>query len=253
MRIRFLLGLVLLTACARTQKPQIEPTALDTDGIMLRARTAFRHGAFDAALLDYRRLQFELAPGQPEMAEARYYVAECMFQTNDFSGAAISFTKVAEEFPSSEYAPLSLLRAGDANLRMWPRPDVDPTPGQTALATYQELLGRYPSSDAAARAQLRVRKLSEWFAERSYKTGMFYMRRKAYDSAIIYFKDIVANYNTSTWVPPALLRLVDSYRAIGYAEEMKETCANLQQYYPDTYGLKRRCPASAPEASAANP
>jgi outer membrane protein assembly factor BamD len=223
---------------------------LDTDQIMIRARTAFRHGAFDAALLDYRRLQFELSPGVPEMAEARYYLAECMFQTNDFAGAVGSFTKVAEEFPASDYAPLALLRAGDANLRMWPRPEVDPTPGQTALATYQELIGRYPSSEAAARAQLRINKLSEWFAERSYKTGMFYARRKAYDSAIIYFKDIVANYNTSKLVPSALLRLVESYHAIGYVEEMKETCANLRQYYPDTYGLKRRCPA---EASTADP
>jgi len=245
-----LLGLAWLSACAAAQKPQIEPTTLDTDVIMQRARDAFRHGAFDAALLDYRRLQFELSPGQSEMAEARYYVAECMFQTNDFAGAAMSFTKVAEEFPTSDYAPLSLLRAGDANLRMWPRPEVDPTPGQTALAVYQELLGRYPASDAAARAKARVAKLSEWFAERSYKTGMFYMRRKAFDSAIIYFKDIVANYNGTKWVPSALLRLVDSYRAIGYAEEMKETCANLRQYYPDTYGLKRKCPA---EASNADP
>ncbi|HUL03868.1 MAG TPA: outer membrane protein assembly factor BamD [Gemmatimonadales bacterium] len=250
MRIRMLFGLALLTACAGGTKPQIQPTTLDTDQIMLRARAAFHHGAFDAALLDYRRLQFELSPGQPEMAEARYYVAECMFQTNDFAGAVVTFTKVAEEFPTSDYAPLALLRAGDANLRMWPRPEVDPTPGQTALATYQELLGRYPSSDAAARAQLRVSKLSEWFAERSYKIGMFYVRRKAYDSAIIYFKDIVASYNTTKWVPSALLRLVDSYRAIGYVEEMKETCANLRQYYPDTYGLKRRCPA---EASTADP
>ena len=79
---------------------------------------------------------------------------------------------------------------------------------------------------------------------------MFYMRR-AYDSAIIYFKDIVANYNTTTWVPYALLRLVDSYRAIGYAEEMKETCANLRRYYPETDGSKRRCPAES--SSAASP
>jgi len=38
---------------------------------------------------------------------------------------------------------------------------------------------------------------------------------------------------------------VDSYRAIGYAEELKEACANLRQYYPKTDGLDRRCPAPA--------
>ena len=246
MRIAVIVGVGWLAACAGStvQHQQIE-TTLDTESIMARARAAFRHGAFDAALLDYRRLQFELSPGQPEMAEARYFVAECMFQTGDFAGAAMAFQKVAEEFPASDYAPLALLRSGDANLRMWPRPEVDPTPGQTALATYQELVGRYPDTDAASRAQFRVRKLSEWFAQRSYNVGMFYLRRKAYDSAIIYFKDIVANYSTTTWVPTALLRLVDSYRAIGYVEERNETCANLRQYYPQTFGLDRRCPREA--------
>jgi outer membrane protein assembly factor BamD len=250
MRIAVLAGVVWLAACAAGNKPQIEPTSMDSDVIMQRARAEFRHGEFDAALLDYRRLQFELSPGQPEMAEARYYVAESMFQTRDFAGAALAFQKVAEEFPTSDYAPLALLRSGDANLRLWPRPEVDPSPGETALATYQELVGRYPSTDAAQRAQARVALLSEWFAERSYKTGMFYLRRRAFDSAIIYFKDIVANYSTTKWVPSALLRLVDSYRAIGYVEEMRETCANLRRYYPKTWGIDRRCPA---EASAGDP
>jgi outer membrane protein assembly factor BamD len=79
---------------------------------------------------------------------------------------------------------------------------------------------------------------------------MFYMRRKAYDSAIIYFKDIIASYPDTRLVPNALLRLVDTYKAIGYAEERKETCANLRRYYPQTAGVDSRCPA---EASAGAP
>jgi outer membrane protein assembly factor BamD len=133
---------------------------------------------------------------------------------------------------------------------LWRRPDVDATAGQTALATYQELLGRYPGTDAAARAQMRIRQLNEWFSEKSYKTGMFYLRRRAYDSAIIYFKEIVASYPDTRLVPDALLRLVDTYKAIGYAEERKETCANLRRYYPQASGIGSRCPA---ETSAGAP
>jgi hypothetical protein len=44
-------------------------------------------------------------------------------------------------------------------------------------------------------------------------------------------------------VADALLRLVDTYRAIGYAEERKEACANLRRYYPQAAGLDARCPA----------
>jgi len=244
MRSYWLLTLGLLGACQHaTRAAARDAPEPDPKQFMVDARTAFRHGNFASALIAYRRLQFELSAGDPQMAETRYYVAECSFQTGDLATAALAFQKVAEEFPTSEFAPLALLRDGDANLRLWRRPDVDASTGQTALATYQELLGRYPGTEAAARAQIRIRQLNEWFAEKGYKTGMFYLRRRAYDSAIIYFKDIIASYPDTRLVPDALLRLVDTYRAIGYIEERKEACANLRRYYPQAAGLDSRCPA----------
>src|SRR5256712_10901146 len=90
---------------------------------------------------------------------------------------------------------------------------------------------------------MHTQQLKEWFSQKDYKNGMFYLRRRAYDSAIIYFKDVIASYPGTRRVPEALLRLVDSYRAIGYAEELKETCANLRQYFPKADGVAARCPA----------
>jgi outer membrane protein assembly factor BamD len=210
-----------------------------------RAMTLFRRGDFRRAQLLLQRVTFELGPGQPELAEARYYLAECYFQTGDRVLAASEFRKVADEFPNSQYAPLALLRAGDSNLRLWRRPELDPTYGETALATYQELAGRYPDSDAAGRARLHVARLENQFAEKTYKNGMFYLKRKAYDSAIIYFKDVIANFPNTRRAPDALLRLVDSYRAIRYTEELQETCAHLRRFYPRASGLDTSCPAAA--------
>ena len=251
MRAYWLLSMVLLGAChhGAPVASKVDPES-DPKQFLADARAAFRRGSFARALVGFRRLQFELGPGDTLLAEARYYAAECSFQTGDLTTAALAFQKVAEDFPTSEFAALALLRDGDANMRLWRRPDVDASSGQTALATYQELLGRYPGTDAAARAQVRIRQLNEWFAEKGYKTGMFYVRRRAFDSAIIYFKDIIATYPDTRLVPDALLRLVDTYRAIGYVEERKEACANLRRYYPQTAGLDSRCPA---ETSAGAP
>jgi len=250
MRWYWLLSLVVLGACRPANVESTFQPASDPGPIIIKARAAFRSGHFNTALIDLRRLQFELGPGDSLVGEVRYYVAECTFQTGDFATAALSFQKIAEEFPTSEYASLALLRAGDANLRLWRRPDVDASSGQTALAAYRELIGRYPGTDAASRAQSRILHLNEWFAQKSFKTATFYMRRKAYDSALLYFKDIIATYPDTRLVPDALLRLVDIYKAIGYVEERKEACSNLRRYYPQTPGLATRCPA---EASAGAP
>ena len=250
MRFYWLLSLVLLGACRPAQVESTFQPASDPGPILIKARASFRTGNFASALVDLRRLQFELGPGDSLVGEVRYYVAECTFQTGDLASAALAFQKIAEEFPNSEYASLALLRSGDANLRLWRRPDVDATAGQTALAAYRELMGRYPGTDAAVRAQSRIGHLNEWFAEKGFKTGTFYLRRKAYDSAILYFKDIIANYPDTKYVPESLLRLVEIYGVIGYVEERKEACANLRRYYPQTAGLAGRCPA---EASAGAP
>jgi len=248
MRRLWLIGLVGVVACHH--RPKVTP-APDPTAALAKGRQQFRRGDFGDAMLTLRRLTFELSATQTEMAELRYYLAECYFQTGDRVQAAHEFRQVADQYPTSEYAPVALLRAGDANLRLWKRPELDPSYGESALAIYQELAGRYPGTAAATRAQLHVRQLREWFAEKAYKNGLFYFKRRAFDSGIIYFKDVVATYPESAHVPDALLRLVDSYRLIGYAEERKETCAHLRRFYPRARGLDKRCPAAADSAAAA--
>jgi len=216
---------------------------------LARARAQFRRGDFGKALLSFRRLTYQLTATHPEMVEVQYHLAECLFQTGDRVQAAHDFRQVADQYPASAFAPVALLRAGDANLRLWRDPELDPSYGQTALAIYQELAGRYPGTEAAARAQAHVQQLREWFSQKDYKNGMFYFRRRAYDSGIIYFKDVIATYPGTARVPDALMRLVDSYRVIGYADELKETCAHLRRFFPQTAGLDRSCPADSSTAT----
>ena len=241
-----IVGAALLAACHHG--PRVVP-APDPVADLAKARAQFRSGDCAKALVSFRRLTYELGPSQPEMAEARYHMAECYFQTGDRVQAAHEFRQVADQFATSEYAPLALLRAGDANLRLWRKPELDPSYGETALAIYQELAGRYPGTDAAARAQMHTQQLKEWFSQKDYKNGMFYFRRRAYDSAIIYFKDVIATYPGTSRVPDALMRLVDSYRVIGYADELKETCAHLRRFFPQTEGLDKSCPADSTTAT----
>lgn len=245
---RFWLAPALAVVAACHHGPRVVPTP-NPVGDLAKARAQFHQGEFGGALVTFRRVSYELSATDPTMAEVQYDLAECYFQTGDQVQAAHDFRQVADQYPTSEYAPLALLRAGDANVRLWHRPELDPSYGESALAIYQELAGRYPGTAAAARAQLHVQELREWFADKDYKNAMFYFRRHAYDSAIIYFKDVIASYPGTARVPDALLRLVDSYRAIGYADERKETCAHLRQYFPQAGGLDKSCPETARAAA----
>ncbi len=239
MRVSRLLLPFAVAACGHGGRPAATPAP---EVLLTRSRAQFRSGDFSEALQNLRRLQFELSPNDSTLPEVHYLIAESQFQMGLFGEAAREFRQTADQFPGSGYAPLALLRAGDANLRLWRKPELDPTFGQTALAIYQDLTGRYPNSPATTRAQLHVRQLREWFADKAYKNGLFYFRRGAYDSGIIYFKDVVANYPDTPRAADALLRLADSYRVIGYREELQETCAHVRRFYPQAPGLQQSCP-----------
>lgn len=251
-----LLGFVLLAACGRkTPVSAPAPVAQSASGAVIDslwnlARRDYRLGRWAKAQLALERLNLEFPPGDSRLARSRFLLGECYFAQKEHFQATREFRKVSDEMPNDPLAPIALLRAADTYADLWRAPQLDPTYGQTALATYQELLNRYPQDPAAPRAQAGIARLNEKFAEKAYLAGLYYLGYKAYDSAILYLKDLGATYPRTTVAPLALLKLVDAYKALGYTEDVKETCGYLRQTYPGAVGLDRACPAeTTPTAS----
>lgn len=233
-----LLGLGLGVAGCHKFDPRSYTTP---SNLYLATLREFRHGNFTRAETGFTKLTFDLPAGDTLVVRARYYLAECKFGLGDYVTAAREFRRVADDSPGDALAPEALLRAGDAHAQLWRRPELDPVSGQTALATYQELVGRYPEARASAVASVRMRFLNDQFALKEYETGLFYLRRGAYDSAILYLRSVIAQYPTAAIVPDAFVRLVRAFKAIGYREEMEEACGTLRQYYGRRADVRELC------------
>jgi outer membrane protein assembly factor BamD len=217
-------------------------SAATIDSLWHHAEQAIRHGKWSDAEKLLNRAVLEFSPGDPRIARAHFYLGEALYAQGRHLEAAREFRKASDETPNDPIAPEALLRLGDVYTDLWRRPELDPTYGQTALATYQELLNRYPGSNAAKRAQLRIAELNERFAYKTYKAAMFYFRLKAYDSAILYLKDLVANYPKAAVAPEALVKLVQAYRRLGYGEDVQETCDYIHRFHPKAPGAGEVCP-----------
>lgn len=238
-RARWVAGAALLALAGCTHfKVAAYPTSPALYEASLRQ---FHRGRFDRAQEGFQKLTFDLTARDSLFALSRFYLAESYFGSRDFVTASREFRRVADEAPESPLAPRALLRAGDSYAELWRRPELDATNGQTALATWQELQGRYPDSEAAAISYVRVRALNEQFAQKSYDAAVFYFRRSGFDSAILYLRGLISTYPSSALVPQAFIYLVRSYRAIGYKEELQETCDHLAQYYPSRPDVREVC------------
>jgi outer membrane protein assembly factor BamD len=219
------------------------------DSLWRLAERRVRRGKWSDAVKQLERVLLEFAPGDSRAAQARYYLGEAQFALGNHLQAAREFRRVSDETPNDPLAPEALLRVGDVYADLWRRPELDPSYGQTALATYQELLNRYGGGSAATRAQERITDLQERFAYKEYRAALYYFRLKAYDSAILYLKDVVATYPRSSVAPDALLKLVQAYERLGYREDVQETCGYIRRFHPNARGTAEVCPADTAEAS----
>ncbi len=243
----WLLGAALVCGCGG--KPRAPAPVIPADTLYQRAIRQYRRGDCNHAREGFGRVVGDQSAGDRLTAEASYYQAECDYASGLYLEAARQFRRVADEHASHPLAADALLRAGDAQAELWKNPELDPEYGEAAVATYKELVARFPESRAAARAAPKLVRLTDRFADKEYRNGRFYQRLKAYDSAILYFRGVVADFPQSRYASLALLRLVQVYRLLNYAEELKDTCEHLRRYYPQTSGLGQACPAPADSTS----
>jgi outer membrane protein assembly factor BamD len=235
-------GVLLLAACHHAA---LRPAG-DVAGQFSDAMRLFRHGEFADAQVGFQRVQFDLAVRDTLQARVRYYLAETYMGQGELLTAVREFRRVADDYPSDPLAPVALLRIGDAHAQLWRQPELDPSSGQTSIASYQELVGRYPDAPTARIAAQRMRDLQEKFAQKDYATGLFYFRRSAFDSAILYFRGLIVQYPSSSVVPGAYVRLAQAYKAISYREELRDVCDHLAQNYGGRRDVRQVCGNGSP-------
>jgi outer membrane protein assembly factor BamD len=259
-RLAMAVGIAALAGCGGGRSPEVVTAPANSpgfegaspqqiDSLYRLAERDVRRAKWDDAIKQLERLLLEFSPGDSRISQARFWLGEAKFANGTHLEAAREFRRVSDETPNDRLAPEALLRVGDVYSDLWRRPELDPSYGQTALSTYQELLNRYPNSSAAARAQARIAELQERFAYKEYRAALYYFKLKAYDSAILYLKDVVATYPRASVAPDALLKLVEAYRRLGYQEDVQETCGYLRRFHPDALRGDTHCPADSADAS----
>jgi len=110
---------------------------------------------------------------------------------------------------------------------------------QQALDALGELIRRYPQSTYAADARLKVDLVRDHLAGKEMEIGRFYERRRDWLAAVIRFRKVVEDYQTTTHAAEALMRLTESYLALGVPEEAKKSAAVLGANYPGSKWYER--------------
>jgi outer membrane protein assembly factor BamD len=241
LRTTFAAMLFALAAC----KPAFDPKAYpSSDKLYDVAMTQFKARNWENAAKAFEKLTTDLGIRDPRLPAVYFYLGEAQQNQAMYLLAATTFNRLVDAFPQDTLVDDALFQSGRAYEKLWRKPELDAQYGQSALAAYQSMLSVAPESPYAARANQSLKKLDEWFAIKDYDTGYLYLKRKAYDSAIIYFKDVIRLHPAAAKTRDAYLRLVQSYRAIKYTDDARDTCDAMRKAYPDDRQVRTSCPAT---------
>ncbi len=128
---------------------------------------------------------------------------------------------------------------------------------EQALAALREVVQRYPRSEYAADARLKIDMVNDQLAGKEMSVGRWYLRNGETLASIGRFRMVIDRYQTTSHTPEALYRLVEAYLTVGLIDEAKRNAAVLGHNFPgdvwysDAYKLmegKGVRPALTPEA-----
>jgi outer membrane protein assembly factor BamD len=124
-------------------------------------------------------------------------------------------------------------------------PDItrDQARTEKALAALDEVIRKYPGSEYATSAKQKIEVARDQLAGKEMEIARYYLKKKDYTGAINRFKVVITKYQTTRHVEEALMRLTESYMALGIVDEAQTAAAvlghNFQDstWYKHAYGL----------------
>jgi len=114
---------------------------------------------------------------------------------------------------------------------------------ELALQSLEDVVNRFPNTDYARDAALKLDLTRDHLAGKEMNIGRYYQQRGQYLAAINRYRRVIELYQTTSQIPEALLRLTESYLALGIRDEAQTAAAVLgynypgSEWYQDSYNL----------------
>lgn len=162
--------------------------------ILMQAYAHYQSNDYAEAVGDAERF-IQLYPGNPAAAYAHYIKAICFFE-----------------------------QIVDVNR--------DQAATGQALAALRDVVQRYPRTEYAADARLKIDMVNDQLAGKEMAIGRWYLRQGDTLAAANRFRTVIERYQTTSHAPEALYRLVETYLTLGLADEAKRNGAVLGHNYP---------------------
>jgi len=223
-------ALTLLVGCA----DEPDPATLDArpvDEIFAGADALAAEGEFAQAAEAYDEVE-RLYPYSPRAKTAMMRSAQSYYRAGDYNQARLAAERFLNFYPADPQAPDAQLLIANSYYDQIVDVGRDQANTREALTALRETVNRYPDTDQARAAQLKLDLTLDHLAGKEMAVGRYYLKRDQYVAAINRFRTVIENYQTTSHTPEALHRLVEAYMGMGVVQEAQTAAAVLGYNFP---------------------
>ncbi|HEX5183300.1 MAG TPA: outer membrane protein assembly factor BamD [Allosphingosinicella sp.] len=230
-----------LTACAgrgKHTRADTQYVARDVNTLYLLAKDQLERGNYAAAAAVFDEVERQ-HPYSIWARRAQLMSAFSYYAAREYQKAIDSGRRFITIHPGNKDAPYAYYLVALSYYEQINDVERDQATTRSALESLNELIRRFPDTRYAADARLKVDLVRDHLAGQEMETGRFYENHREWLAASLRFRRVINEYQTTSHVPEALMRLTETYLALGIPEEARKSAAVLGANYPGTKWYKR--------------
>jgi outer membrane protein assembly factor BamD len=247
-----------VTGCATPAKRQLREVQAyqerPVEVLYNLAASMVDYGYYDEAIQYFREVERQ----HPYSEWARRSImmeAYSAYRMGDYDQARNECDRFAQLYPGNPSAPYAYYLKGLTYFDQIVDVGRDQGSTEQAQSVLREVIRRFPNTNYARDAQLKLDLVDNQLAGKDMSVGRFYQKEGRTIAALNRFKNVVNNYQRTPQIAEALYRMVEVNLTLGLVDEAQRNAAVLGANYPgsswyaDAYNLmtgRGRRPAVAP-------
>ncbi len=139
--------------------------------------------------------------------KAQYHLGLCYKKLKDYSQAMVEFEALIDKYPQSSLLNEAKYQLAQCSYRVALKPGYDSEDADKAIKEFNTIIETEKEEKLVEEAKAGVQELEDRKARSSYQTAQFYEKLKKYESAKIYYQEVLDTYPNTKWAAKAIERL----------------------------------------------
>ncbi len=188
-------------------------------------------GNYDKAVKDFNVLQ-ETYPYSTWSTHAEILAAYSQYKQMDYDDAISSLNRFIQLHPENDEVAYAYYLKSLCYFEQIDDVQRDQTSTYEAIQTLQDVITRFPDSAYARDARVKMRLAYNRLAGHEMVIGRYYQKQHLYAAAIGRYQDVANSYQTTTYAPEALERMVEVDLDLGLTDPAIRAASVLGYNYP---------------------